>query len=319
MNQESFNKIINTFKTTMNKQDTPLNMHYLSIQQDNQVNTHAFNDRTEPSDIRSISKTVMTIITGVVIDFSKKGIYTEFNEETYIYPIIKDKIKLTNISNLDKLKQIKVKHLLNHTMGYDKVLMMRGDIKDMNPFTYLDYIINEPIEYEPGKHYLYSNAGFYLLSVVLQEFIQEDLLTFINQNLFNPLNIDNFKWEKYGNYLAGATRLFLLPEDLLKIGHVIMSKGMFQNKRIVSHQWVDTMLTPTTKTPQNDTPENIFRRYAYASGIWLAKEPIYFGHGTDGQTLVMIPEKNAIIVTLAHEQDIKEIENVINTIITQNL
>jgi len=84
---------------------------------------------------------------------------------------------------------------------------------------------------------------------------------------------------------------------------------------LVSSQWIQKMLIPTSYTKAVDNPNAVFRRYAYASGIWLAKEPIFFGHGTDGQTLVMIPEKNTIIITLARQYDIREVERIINEII----
>lgn len=319
MKQNTFNEIVKTFETTKDRRGEFLNMHYLLIHQDDQTFKHSFNNHRTPSDIRSISKTVLTLIAGIVSDLAGKGKYPEFNEETYIYPIIENKVNLVNLDNLDKLKKIKVKHLVNHTIGYDKVLLMRGDIKDMDPFSYLDYVINEPIKYNPGEHYLYSNAGFYLLSVVLEEFLQENLLTFIDRYLFSKLDITNFEWEKYGDYLAGATRLRLLPEDLIKIGQVIMNDGFYQNQVIVSTDWIEFMRSHSIYTPNRDTPEAVFRRYAYAHGMWLAKKKIFFGHGTDGQTLVMIPEKNAIIITLAHQDDMTELEKLIDTIITEHL
>ncbi|HHX60971.1 MAG TPA: beta-lactamase family protein, partial [Epulopiscium sp.] len=49
----------------------------------------------------------------------------------------------------------------------------KDNIVDIDPFTYLDHLINEPIKHQPGKYYLYSNAGFYLLSGVL--FLNETL------------------------------------------------------------------------------------------------------------------------------------------------
>src|SRR5690625_5205387 len=92
---------------------------------------------------------------------------------------------------------------------------MRDDITHLDPFAYLHYIVNYPIVYEPGEYYLYSNAGFYLLGVVLQEFLQEDLLIFIKRELLDPLGVKNFKWEKYGDYIAGATRLWYFQEIYL--------------------------------------------------------------------------------------------------------
>src|SRR5690625_4447274 len=135
----------------------------------------------------------MTIILGVAIRLSEERKYPIINEETYIYPIIKNVIHLENKENEDTLKKVKIKHLLTHTVGYDDVLLMRDDITHLDPFEYLHYIVNYPIVYEPGEYYLYSNAGFYLLGVVLQEFLEEDLLVFIKRELLDPLGVKNFK------------------------------------------------------------------------------------------------------------------------------
>ncbi|NLC55122.1 MAG: serine hydrolase [Erysipelothrix sp.] len=315
MNYVKFEEIVSLFETAKDKEDNLLNMHYLSIKQNDQLFSHSFNDYDQPSDIRSISKTVLTITACIVMDMAKKGLYPNFNEKTFIFPIIKDRVNLTNLDNLDRLNKIKLKHLLNHTVGYDKVILMRDDIKDIDPYTYLDYVINHSLVFNPGDYYLYSNAGFYLLSVVLQEFIQQDLLDFIDIHLFQKLNITNYKWEKYGNYLAGATRLFMYPNDLIKIGDVLLNKGIYKNKEIIATESFEKIVEITQLTPEVDTPTAVFRRYGYGSGIWLAKDNIYFGHGTDGQTLAMIPDKRTIIVTLASQQDVKKLEMLINKII----
>lgn len=319
MNQERFTNIVNRFERTKDVNGNILNMHYLLIKKDATIYSHRFNDRKDPSDVRSISKTVLTLVAGIVSQMSKDGHYPHFDAETKVFPILAPLIDLKKQENKDHLNEVKIKHLLTHTIGYDKVLLMRGDIVDRDPFTYLDYLLNEPIVHDPGDYYLYSNAGFYLLSALLQEFLKEDLLAFIDRQLFTPLGIKNYRWEKYGNYLAGATRLWLYPEDLLKIGQLLFNKGLYQGQQLVNSDWIEAMLVKTTLTPGVDTPDASFRRYAYGRGIWLAKKPIFFGHGTDGQTLVMVPEKNAIIVTMAHQVDVTELEKIINTIIEEDL
>lgn len=316
MNEKTFLEIVKKFVLAKDRNQQTLNMHSLLIKRDDEVYLHYFNEQKKMSDIRSISKTVLTLVTGMVIKQAQEGKYPSFHEHTYIYPFIKDKFVVKNRRNIPFLKQIQVKHLLNHTIGYDQVLLMRQNIMDMDPYTYVDILINEPIQYRPGEHYLYSNAGFYLLSVVLQEFLQEDLLTFIRRELFSPLQMKHYKWEKYGNYLAGATRLWLYPEDLLKIGELLLKQGTFNGQQFIPEKWIEKMTTPTIYPTNVDTPDRLFRRFAYGYGIWLAKEKgIYFGHGTDGQTLVIIPDQNMIIITLAEQKDMEPIEKIINKII----
>lgn len=315
MNQDKFNDIVHMLMKEKDRYGDPLHVHDLLVQNRGDCFVHHFNGEAQKRDIRSISKTVMTLVLGIVIRLAEEGKYPEISEETYIYPLIKDVIHLENKANEALLKRVKIKHLLTHTIGYADVLLMRDDIAHLDPFEYVNYIANYPIKHEPGEYYLYSNAGFYLLSVVLQEFLQEDLLTFVKRELFNPLGISDFKWEKYGHYLAGATRLWLLSEDLCKIGELFLHQGKANGKQLMTADWMQKMLTINHFTADVDTARASFRRYAYGYGIWLAKEPFYFGHGTDGQTLTMLPDKEMVIITLADQADMKPIERVINKVI----
>lgn len=260
-------------------------------------------------DIRSISKTIMSILCMQVIE------NTELSLDSFVYPIIKDKIELKNIKNLHNLKKIQIKHCLNHTLGFDKVLLMRQDIVDIDPFDYLNLIVNTDIIYTPGTHYLYSNAGFYLLSCVLQIYLEEDLEIVLQKTLFKPLNITNYKWERYGLYLAGATRLYLTSEDLMKIGKLLLQDGVYNEEALISKDSIDFIKTKSFLTPHQDTDKRLLRRYAYAHGLWLAKtEDIFFAHGTDSQMLIIIPKKKAIVMALSNHSKLNDIENILNDI-----
>lgn len=304
MDKQQFDGLVDLFESATDGDGNSLNMHYLLVKQGEQEFFHAFNGRTEPSDIRSISKTVMAIVLGTIV-----ASRDDIDEDTPVWPLLEPLCTLTNEENREKLERVKVKHLLNHTIGYDHVLMMRGDIQDLDPSEYIDYIVNAQIVYEPGDHYLYSNAGFYLLSVILQELLGEDLQDYADRVLFGPLGITEYTWERYGKYLAGATRLWLSAHDLLKIGELLLHGG----KGIVSPAWIERMKQFTDFTPDVDTPTNpLFRRWAYGSSLWLSnRNGIFFGHGTDGQTLLIVPDRDAIIVTTAHQVDVVRLEELV--------
>ena len=310
IDQQKFNRLAESFETARDGHGNPLNMHHLLVRQRSTEFCHRFNGRTEPSDIRSISKTVMSLIAGTVA-----ADHEEFGFDMPVWPVLQRVGHLTNEANRPLLEEVQVRHLLNHTIGFDTILLMRDDIAGVDPFTYVDHIINAPIVHRPGQHYLYSNAGFYLLSVLLQEYLGEDLYAYADRVLFKPLGIDSPTWERYGNYLAGATRLWLQPEHLRSIGQLFLADGA----GIVPGDWLARLRQPTTLTPAVDTPSNpLFRRYAYASGLWLGeRDGIYFGHGTDGQTLAMIPELDAIVVTTAHQVDVVRLEELVDRTIAE--
>lgn len=299
------------FKNAVNliKQNN-LNVHYFGYFKNNTTSIHNFKKDTSKKDVRSISKTVLTLITGIIIET------TDLSLESEVYPIIKDHINLKNTNNIEMLKKVKIKHCLNHTLGFDKVLMMRDDIKDLKNNDFLNYIVNEKIVYEPGTFYLYSNAGFYLLSAVLQIYLEEDLNSFAKKHFFDRLNIHNYTWEKYGPYLAGATRLWLYPNDLMQIGKLLLNNGIFDEHQLVSKSWIDYMKQKSFETPKQDTPNRLFRRYAYANGMWIAKEKdIFFAHGTDSQMLVISPKDKKIILAQSIHSNLEDVEIIINDLL----
>lgn len=309
MDSQQFNGLVKLFESATDRDGDTLNMHYLLVKQGENEHFHAFNGRTDPSDIRSLAKTVLALIAGTVIESRD-----DLNEDTPVWPILEPLCTLTREENREKLQRVKIKHLLNHTIGYDQILMMRGDIAGMDPGDYIDHIINAPIVHEPGTHYLYSNAGFYLLSIVLQELLGEDLQDYADRVLFGPLDITDYTWERYGKYLAGATRLWLAPHDLLKIGEVLLRGG----QNIVPARWIERMKQFTDFTPAVDTPTNpLFRRWAYGSSLWLSnRNGIFFGHGTDGQTLAIIPDREAVVITTAHQVDVSRLEELVDKTIS---
>lgn len=314
MNKEVFNQLVKDFESAKDKENNSLAIHALLIK-DSKVYLHHFRKDSKISDVRSLSKTSLTLAFGRLMELATEGHYPKIDEESKIYPILKDQLELTNKENIDKVKKIKVKHLLTHTIGFEKVLMMRGDIESIDSKDYLNYILNEPILHEPGDYYLYSNAGFYLLSALMEEFIQEDLTSFLKREFFSHLGIKEFTWEKYGNYLAGATRLWLGPEDLLKIAELFLNKGKIADEAFISNDWLEKMTTKRVDTKGLDSEYSTFKRSAYAYGIWLGEKDFYFGHGTAGQRMIILPEKEMILITLADQRDTQVLDELIDQLL----
>ena len=361
MEQERFDQLADRFEEARDSNGDPLRMHALLVGQGERQFVHRFGGRTGPSDIRSLSKTVLTLIAGTLAARDPS-----FGLETAVWELLEPAVERSWVAgatraysgvfpggafsnaappsgstlsdgaltaqrepawrdpkNQERWKQVRVKHLISHTTGFDQVLMMRGDIKDLDPASLLSYVAGSPLKHEPGQHYLYSNAGFYLLSAFLELYLsshgQGSLEDFAREAFFEPLGIDDWSWEKYGDYLAGATRLWLNPEDVGKIGHLLLAEGRIggdTGRQLVPREWVQYMRTPTALTPGVETMKNDrFRRHAYGSGLWVgAKEGIFFGHGTGGQTLLVLPQCNAVVVTLADQGDVKSLEEVVEQV-----
>lgn len=251
-------------------------------------------------DVRSISKTVLSLTCGILINESRG----EFNLDTYIYPLIKNKMNLENEKNLAYLKEIKVKHLLTHTTGYRDLLLYSKDIRESDYGDLFDYVINYPLYHRPGTHFLYSNAGYYLLAVTMEEYLKYDLFDFVEEKLLKPLGIENRSWGKYGNYIAGATKINLNAYDMLRIGKLIINNGYYDDLQIVDSNYIDLMQKPHNKSMYEVKRKYISEDY-YGYGIWISERGVVFASGTGGQLIVILKDKNMIIVTTNSGSDSK--------------
>lgn len=251
-------------------------------------------------DVRSISKTVLSLTCGILINESRG----EFNLDTYIYPIIKNKMNLENEKNLAYLKEIKVKHLLTHTTGYRDLLLYSKDIRESDYDDLFDYVINYPLYHRSGTHFLYSNAGYYLLAITMEEYLKYDLFDFVEDKLLKPLGIENRSWGKYGNYIAGATKINLNAYDMLRIGQLIINNGYYDDLQIVDSNYIDLMQKPYQKSMYEVKRKFISEDY-YGYGIWISEKGVVFASGTGGQLIVILKDKNMIIVTTNSGSDSK--------------
>lgn len=230
--------------------------------------------------------------------------------DTKIWPIIKHRVNLTNKNNLLKLEQVTLFHLFTHNIGFQVKLLKTKDVANIDPSTYLDLVCNTPIVYNPGEYFLYSNAAPFLLSVVFQEMTNINLADFAKARIFSKLGIKNFVWRKYDIYCAGATGLELQSEDLHKIARLIADNGAYKGEQIVPSEWICEMHRPKVKTPSMFDASRTFPKYAYGLLMWICgaeKDSNYFVDGSDGQYIIVVPRKNLVITTLAHQKDMKPI------------
>ncbi|WP_276863436.1 serine hydrolase domain-containing protein [Anaerococcus tetradius] len=241
--------------------------------------------------IRSVAKTIMTLTAFKLMEDTSFDI----NLDTKIYPYIYKKIKLTNKKNLKYLEEIKLDNLLTHSIGYAYPLLMTRDIKGMDEDGLLNYAINYPISYQPTNKFLYSNVGFYLLSVFMESILETSLYEYIDRNFFKVLSIETPRWDSYGSYLVGASKLYLSSVDMLKFGEIILNKGLYKGLRILNKESIEKMLE-ISYTNSNSSRLNYLSEDYYCRGIWLSKENIIFASGSGGQIIAILEDEDIIIV-----------------------
>lgn len=243
--------------------------------------------------VRSIAKLVTSLACGVLIEKSNG----DFNEDTIIYDILKDKVNVSNKKNIKKLEKIRVRDCLTHTMGYRDIILMSKDIENINKDGLLSYALSYPIYFNPGEEFLYSNAGYYVLAATMEEYLNDSLYKFIDENIFMDLGINFPRWEKYGKYLAGSTKLYIEAEGLLKLGKLILNDGSYNDKQIVPKSYIQKMSQKLYKNDKDYIDKYYLSDDYYGYSLWTGKDNIIYSSGSGGQYVIILKNENIIIVT----------------------
>jgi CubicO group peptidase (beta-lactamase class C family) len=92
-------------------------------------------------------------------------------------------------------RPITIRHMLHHTSGlrdYIGLLTMGGHSIDgvTTPEHALDAIVRQKqLNFAPGDDHLYSNSGYFLLSVIVERVAGESLRDFAHRRIFEPLGM----------------------------------------------------------------------------------------------------------------------------------
>ena len=112
---------------------------------------------------------------------------------------------------------ITVEHLLRHQAGFTS----RGGDPVFSPYSSREALLQKQLgrhlAYEPGTSQEYSNLGFLLLSLIIEEVSGKPYEQFMQEEVFSPALCRGFRLA--GNYLAdrhpGETRYYMHPEATL--------------------------------------------------------------------------------------------------------
>lgn len=309
MSQEIFNKVINDLKTVRDKKGEYLNMSSIIVSDYGNSYTHYFKDR-EQVDVRSIAKPIVCMAMGIAIE---NGLYfdgVKVGLDTPIWQFLSNYTAIDDPVNRRKWEKVVLFDCFRITLGHDVGLMFSSDVKQHNENDLVNYVVNYQITHEVGKDFVYSNAGTFLISTLITEYMGINLDQFVDKYIFSPLNITDYSWKKYGKYTTGCTGLKIYNEDLHKIGRLLINNGVYQGKQLVPNDWINRMKTPQVSSPTHRYIEGrAFPKWSYGMNLWICEDGNYYCDGTDGQYMIIIPYKGVVITTMGHQSDTEPISN----------
>ena len=145
----------------------------------------------------------------------------------------------------------------------------------------------------------YCTAGVFLLGQVVEKATGAEFDSYVQTRLFDPLGISEAEWRRSpsGEIQSGG-QLRLRPADLARVGRMVINGGTLEGRRILSADWLRTMLTPKVgATPDRDYGYLWWTRFFAVSGGGRTGGALMLGNG--GNMAVLLPEYDAVIVIAA--------------------
>ncbi len=238
----------------------------------------------------SMAKGIVVMLLGKAIEDKKiKSIDQKFGD---FYPKYKD---------LKFGSQLTLRDLASMEAGLD------WDEEYKNPFSpnakayYGNSLANavffQELKEKPAEKFEYQSGATQLLGFAIRKAVDEPVADYLSEKFWTPLgmesnaywSIDNNKMEKTFCCIHGIAR------DYAKIGELMRNNGKYNGQQLLDSAFVQKMTTPTKLS--NET---------YGLGLWINYDnpiPHYYFLGIQGQYIIVIPNKQMVIVKTGSHKD----------------
>ncbi len=263
-------------------------------QRDKVIGQHDFAGQL-PVLLWSVSKTFVSMAIGIARD---EGLLRLEDRLAEYFP---DECKDKDMG----FAKMTIKHLLTMTTGHhqcpmDEVIRNNGPFDDIKGLFF-----NQELVYEPGRRFTYNNGATYILSRIISMVSGVSLRDYLMPRLFEPLGIQDPKWEEDIHGITfGCSGLYLTANDLSKFGQLLLNKGMWKGNKLIPADYIDEATRPHADTSDYDPYfATADHHQGYGYQIWMNRLPgTYRLDGMFGQYVVVMPEKDAVVTFVSKER-----------------
>jgi CubicO group peptidase (beta-lactamase class C family) len=200
------------------------------------------------------------------------------------------------------LSKLRIRDLLSMSTGQRHEPLLSGDDIWVKSF------LAVPFFNEAGTTYRYSSVASYMLSAIVQKVTGQKVIDYLTPRLFEPLAIEGMDWETdaYG-INTGGWGLRLKTEDLAKFGQFYLQKGKWNGKQLIPKKWVAEATSlkryqrPDMTQSKRDSSRDDVQGYCYQ--FWRARHNSYMANGANGQFVLIMPDKDAVVIFTADSPD----------------
>jgi len=246
-------------------------------------------------DLRSVSKSVVGLLYGIALSDGKvpppeAKLYAQFPQ-------------YADLAARPGRERLTIAHVLSMTMGmeWDEITIPYGDPRNSENAMEAApdrcrFVLERSIVGEPGTKWTYCGGATALLGHLIAKGAGQPLHDYARRALFDPLGFGPSKWTTgHDGEPHAASGLRLLPRDMLKVGGLVLARGVSQGRQIVPADWVARITTPVVAI-------DAVRSYGYQWYIidlpvpsLTEPEHLLAGIGWGGQRLFVLPRLKLVI------------------------
>jgi len=268
---------------------------------------------TAPLDVRSVTKTVTSILIGIAIDLGLIGSVDETVGD-FLAPVVPSltpgKARITLRQLLTMTSGLPWRELNSAEQDYF------GWVTSDDP---LLWILDRPFEYPPGEVWNYNTGASHILSAILTEATGESARDFAQAHLFGPLDEEVGPWVTDNRgYCFGGLGVSLRGRTMIKLGRLFLDGGTWQGRLVVSEGWVRQ-----STARHQDTGDALPRASGYGYLWWIGRDArtgveyrMAVGYG--GQFIFVVPARNTTIAAATAWSGVRDADDnfmlVLNTI-----
>src|SRR4030095_5515010 len=172
---------------------------------------------------------------------------------------------------------ITIRTCLSHLTGIRSEPISILKLLERKKFNSLEDEVNsfaaKDIQANPGEEFRYSNIGLNIAGRVLEIISKRKFDVLARQRLFVPLLMRKTTFSTLdGSAVNPSGGAQSTADDYMHFLIMLMNKGVYQGKRILSEQAVTELLKVQTKPEQIKYAPKAAQGFNYASGSWVIEE-----------------------------------------------
>jgi CubicO group peptidase (beta-lactamase class C family) len=252
-------------------------------------------DRATVFDLRSVTKSVVSMLTGIAI---QNGSLPNIDATVGAYVDTPYSLDTSD-------RAVSVRQLLTMSSRYQ---WNENSADDYN----LWVLSNDHVQFlldrrqsDPAGTFTYNSAAVNLLGVVLQDAVAKPLPAFAEEVLFQPVGITSVQWEQLEpNMVNAGSGIKMTATDLLRIGQLLLQRGRSGSRQVVPEAWIDAGTTPQFGWREQYGAQ---RGTTYGYLWWVAQPPATvatFAWGFGGQFAYVVPSLDLVVVATTQWQGI---------------